>query len=144
MFQYLESFYVPFMGPYMHLAAVILQLSHVDHFVLIMIREAILMGRTYFIQDPPVFQRFMLITFYLLTLLFLKAATDRMYTGGSPILANRWLSTSILTSELGEGAFPSNLLSKKPVAMAERTIGLYQDLVIPVTNFLNEDKGFMV
>ncbi|KAG7963009.1 hypothetical protein I3843_09G096100 [Carya illinoinensis] len=88
------------------------------------------------------------------------AATDRMYTvtvystrqfvglhfltGGSPILANRWLSTSILTSELGEGAFPSNLLSKKPVAMAERTIGLYQDLVIPVTNFHNEDKGFMV
>ncbi|KAG2688432.1 hypothetical protein I3760_09G094700 [Carya illinoinensis] len=81
------------------------------------------------------------------------AATDRMYTvtvystrqfvglhfltGGSPILANRWLSTSILTSELGEGAFPSNLLSKKPVAMAERTIGLYQDLVIPAGDVFN-------
>ncbi|KAG6695397.1 hypothetical protein I3842_09G095500 [Carya illinoinensis] len=48
-----------------------------------------------------------------------------------------WLSTSILTSELGEGAFPSNLLSKKPVAMAERTIGLYQDLVIPAGDVFN-------
>ncbi|KAG2688429.1 hypothetical protein I3760_09G094500 [Carya illinoinensis] len=64
--------------------------------------------------------------------------------GGSPILANRWLSTSILNPESGEGAFPSHLLSTKPVVTAERSIGLYQDLVIPVTNFHNEDKGFMV
>lgn len=53
-------------------------------------------------------------------------------------------STSILTPGPEEGAFPSDLLSKKPLAASERTIGLCQDLLIPVTNFHNEDKGFMV
>ncbi|KAG2684363.1 hypothetical protein I3760_10G073600 [Carya illinoinensis] len=67
-----------------------------------------------------------------------------LFKGGSSVPTNRWLSTSILTPESGEGAFPSHLLSVKPLAMAERSIGLYQDLVIPVTNFHNEDKGFMV
>lgn len=55
----------------------------------------------------------------------------------------RQFSTSILTPG-AEGAFPSDLLSKKPLATSERTIGLCQDLLIPVTNFHNEDKGFMV
>lgn len=34
-----EGFYVPFMGPYMHLAAAIPQRLHFDHFVLIMVRD---------------------------------------------------------------------------------------------------------
>ncbi|KAK1385145.1 50S ribosomal protein uL [Heracleum sosnowskyi] len=62
----------------------------------------------------------------------------------SPFLAFRNLSTSILTSESSEGTFPSDLLSRGQVLTPERKIGLYQDLVIPVTNFNNEDKGFMV
>ncbi|KAK7332365.1 hypothetical protein VNO80_29116 [Phaseolus coccineus] len=53
-------------------------------------------------------------------------------------------STSILTPGPDEDAFPSDLLSKKTLATSERTIGLCQDLLIPVTNFHNEDKGFMV
>ncbi|KAK2392190.1 50S ribosomal protein L4, chloroplastic [Trifolium repens] len=53
-------------------------------------------------------------------------------------------STSILTPGSDEGAFPSDLLSKTPLATSERDIGLCQDLLIPVTNFHNEDKGFMV
>ncbi|CAN6906874.1 unnamed protein product [Brassica oleracea] len=40
--------------------------------------------------------------------------------------------------------FPYDLLAKKTVITPDRTIGQYQDLVIPVTNFQNEDKGFMV
>ncbi|CAK9177028.1 unnamed protein product [Ilex paraguariensis] len=62
----------------------------------------------------------------------------------SPVLASRRLSTSILTPESSEGAFPSDLLSKNRIVTPERTIGLCQDLVIPVTNFHNEDKGLMV
>ncbi|KAI4297862.1 hypothetical protein L6164_037723 [Bauhinia variegata] len=60
------------------------------------------------------------------------------------MVSHRPFSTSILTPGTGEGAFPSDLLSKKSVAASERSIGLYQDLLIPVTNFHNEDKGFMV
>ncbi|XP_062116679.1 uncharacterized protein LOC133830672 [Humulus lupulus] len=64
--------------------------------------------------------------------------------GGLSLLSYRKFSTSILTPESSEGAFPSDLLSAKPVLESDRKIGLYQDLVIPVTNFHNEDKGFMV
>ncbi|XP_010553457.1 PREDICTED: uncharacterized protein LOC104823539 isoform X2 [Tarenaya hassleriana] len=60
------------------------------------------------------------------------------------LLTHRKLSTSVLTPDSSDGAFPSDLLSKKAVITPDRTIGLYQDLVIPVTNFENEDKGFMV
>ncbi|XP_015894352.1 uncharacterized protein LOC107428345 [Ziziphus jujuba] len=63
---------------------------------------------------------------------------------GSCFYYQRKLSTSILTPGSSEGAFPSDLLSTKPLVAPERTIGLCQDLVIPVTNFHNEDKGFMV
>lgn len=63
---------------------------------------------------------------------------------GLPFFARRGLSTSILTPASGEAAFPSNLLSKKAVFTPDRTPGLYQDLVIPVTNFHNEDKGLMI
>ncbi|CAJ2643462.1 50S ribosomal protein L4 isoform X1 [Trifolium pratense] len=53
-------------------------------------------------------------------------------------------STSILTPGSDEGAFPSDLLSKTPLVTSKRDAGLCQDLLIPVTNFHNEDKGFMV
>ncbi|KAK6160676.1 hypothetical protein DH2020_004057 [Rehmannia glutinosa] len=56
----------------------------------------------------------------------------------------RRYSTTILTPNSSEGTFPSHLLSSKRVLTPDREIGLYQDLVIPVTNFHNEDKGFMV
>ncbi|KAL8030042.1 hypothetical protein ABFX02_14G262200 [Erythranthe guttata] len=51
----------------------------------------------------------------------------------------RRYSTTILTLNSSEGTFPS-----KDVLVPDRKLGLYQDLVIPVTNFSNEDKGFMV
>ncbi|XP_027148605.1 uncharacterized protein LOC113749137 [Coffea eugenioides] len=60
------------------------------------------------------------------------------------IAACRGFSTSILTPGSCEDAFPSDLLSRKRVFPPERTVGLCQDLVIPVTNFSNEDKGLMV
>ncbi|KAL6524729.1 hypothetical protein OROMI_030322 [Orobanche minor] len=53
-------------------------------------------------------------------------------------------STTILTPNSSEDTFPSHLLSSKRVLTPNREIGLYQDLIIPVTNFHNEDKGFMV
>ncbi|XP_071707284.1 uncharacterized protein [Rutidosis leptorrhynchoides] len=60
-----------------------------------------------------------------------------------PLVGSRGLST-MLTSESGEGSFPSDLLSRKQIITPERTIGQLQDLVIRVTNFHNEDKGMMV
>ncbi|MBA0868570.1 hypothetical protein Goshw_015713, partial [Gossypium schwendimanii] len=59
-------------------------------------------------------------------------------------LAYRSFSTTVLTPDSSGGAFPSNLLSSKTVLTPERTIGLFEDLVIPVTNFHDEDEGFMV
>ncbi|KAK6269074.1 hypothetical protein QUC31_013234 [Theobroma cacao] len=64
--------------------------------------------------------------------------------GGLSFLACRKFATTILTPDSAESAFPSDLLSAKTVLTPDRTIGLYQDLVIPVTNFHNEDKGLMV
>ncbi|XP_024016043.1 uncharacterized protein LOC18025705 [Eutrema salsugineum] len=63
---------------------------------------------------------------------------------GMGLLSNRKLSTSILTPDSSDDSFPCGLLTKKTVITPDRTIGQYQDLVIPVTNFQNEDKGFMV
>ncbi|CAN4115116.1 unnamed protein product [Withania somnifera] len=63
--------------------------------------------------------------------------------GESIFLACRRYSTSILTPDPGDGSFPADILTKKHVSTPEREIGLLQDLVIPVTNFQNEDKGFM-
>ncbi|CAF2050121.1 unnamed protein product [Brassica napus] len=60
---------------------------------------------------------------------------------GISLVSNRKHSTSILTPD---DNFPYDLLAKKKVITPDRTIGQYQDLVIPVTNFQNEDKGFMV
>lgn len=63
---------------------------------------------------------------------------------GFPLLGSRALSTSMLSSETSEGSFPSELLTKKQILTPERELGQLQDLVIPVTNFQNEDKGLMV
>ncbi|KAK8642222.1 hypothetical protein V6N13_011577 [Hibiscus sabdariffa] len=65
-------------------------------------------------------------------------------TCGLPFLGFRRFSTTILTPDSYGGAFPSELLSSKTVQSPERTIGIYEDLVVPVTNFHNEDHGFMV
>ncbi|XP_065877834.1 uncharacterized protein [Euphorbia lathyris] len=56
----------------------------------------------------------------------------------------RFSTSTILTPGSSDDAFPSDLLSTKTVLTPERKIGLLEDLVIPVTNFSNEDKGFMV
>ncbi|XP_055811009.1 uncharacterized protein LOC129880820 [Solanum dulcamara] len=61
----------------------------------------------------------------------------------SIFLACRRYSASMLTPDSSDGSFPSDLLTKKCVSTPEHEIGLLQDLVIPVTNFHNEDKGFM-
>ncbi|KAI7740868.1 hypothetical protein M8C21_021968 [Ambrosia artemisiifolia] len=63
---------------------------------------------------------------------------------GFSLMGARALCTSMLSSESSEGSFPSDLLSRKQVLTPERAIGQLQDLVIPVTNFHNEDKGMMV
>uniref|UniRef100_A0A1J3GW85 Large ribosomal subunit protein uL4m n=1 Tax=Noccaea caerulescens TaxID=107243 RepID=A0A1J3GW85_NOCCA len=63
---------------------------------------------------------------------------------GMALLSNRKLSTSILTPDSSGDTFPYDLLTKKTAISPERTVGQCQDLVIPVTNFQNEDKGFMV
>lgn len=63
---------------------------------------------------------------------------------GFPMMCSRGMCTSMLSSESSEGSFPSDLLSRKQIITEERAIGQLQDLVIPVTNFHNEDKGLMV
>ncbi|CAN8271050.1 unnamed protein product [Cochlearia groenlandica] len=58
---------------------------------------------------------------------------------GMALLSNRKVSSSILTPNSSVDAFPYDLLSKNAEITPERTL----DLVIPVTNFQNEEKGFM-
>eukprot|EP00262_Sarcandra_glabra_P009589 TRINITY_DN24017_c0_g1_i1.p1 TRINITY_DN24017_c0_g1~~TRINITY_DN24017_c0_g1_i1.p1 ORF type:complete len:329 (+),score=49.16 TRINITY_DN24017_c0_g1_i1:178-1164(+) len=53
-------------------------------------------------------------------------------------------STSTLSPQIHEGVIPPELLSKKTISTPERTIGCYEDLLTRVTNFHNEDKGYMV
>ncbi|WCJ20152.1 50S ribosomal protein L4 [Euphorbia peplus] len=76
----------------------------------------------------------------------LPAQSSAFIKGLLPSFGFRRFSTSILTPGSADTAFPSDLLSTKTVLTpeSERKIGLLQDLVIPVTNFSNEDKGFMV
>ncbi|PRQ28351.1 putative ribosomal protein L4/L1e [Rosa chinensis] len=74
--------------------------------------------------------------------IFSSEESSAVPKGWSSSYAYRRLST--LTPESSGGAFPSDLLSKKPVVASEHKIGNYQDLVIPVTNFHNEEKGLMV
>nr|KAJ0197686.1 hypothetical protein LSAT_V11C700368480 [Lactuca sativa] len=62
---------------------------------------------------------------------------------GFPLLGTRGLSTSMLSSDASEGLFPSELLSRKQILNPEHKLGQVQDLVIPITNFQNEDKGLM-
>ncbi|KAG8390924.1 hypothetical protein BUALT_Bualt01G0134200 [Buddleja alternifolia] len=56
----------------------------------------------------------------------------------------RRYSTTILTLNSSEGTSASDMLPPKHVLTPDREIGLYEDLVIPVTNFHDEDKGYMV
>lgn len=74
----------------------------------------------------------------------LHAECFSLSKGGPSFLGFRRFSTTILTPDSNGGAFPSDLLSSKTVLTPERTIGLYEDLVVPVTNFHNEDHGLMV
>ncbi|CAN6447871.1 unnamed protein product [Victoria cruziana] len=60
----------------------------------------------------------------------------------SSVASGRKLSTSILTPE--KGVIPAELLSKQHVITPDRAYGKYEDLVTRVTNFHNEDRGFMV
>ncbi|KAM7265388.1 hypothetical protein ACFE04_003071 [Oxalis oulophora] len=66
---------------------------------------------------------------------------------GSSLFTRKQFSTTIEDSS--EAAIPSDLLSNETVVTPDRNIdivraGIYQDLVIPVTNFHNEGKGVMV
>ncbi|KAH0465475.1 hypothetical protein IEQ34_005578 [Dendrobium chrysotoxum] len=47
-------------------------------------------------------------------------------------------------SQATEGFIPPDLLKGKMISTSDRAIGEYQDLVTRVTNFHNEDKGYMV
>ncbi|KAL9270197.1 Large ribosomal subunit protein uL4-like protein [Drosera capensis] len=62
---------------------------------------------------------------------------------GSLFFNNRMFSKSILTPD-SEDFSSHSLKSKQAVISSDHTQGLCQDLVIPMTNFLFEDKGFMV
>ncbi|CAN1230175.1 50S ribosomal protein L4 [Linum grandiflorum] len=73
--------------------------------------------------------------------------TSSFHLGSATSLSQgRFFNTSIITPESSDASFPSDLLSSPKTVFTppDRQIGLYQDLVIPVTNFNNQDKGFMV
>ncbi|MQL84242.1 hypothetical protein Taro_016741 [Colocasia esculenta] len=55
----------------------------------------------------------------------------------------RYFSTLMHGSQPQEGLFPPELLTKQ-ILTPERPLGQYADLVTRITNFQNEDKGFMV
>ncbi|XP_057534782.1 uncharacterized protein LOC130813081 isoform X2 [Amaranthus tricolor] len=60
------------------------------------------------------------------------------------VSCSRAFSTIIETPNSSDGGIPSDLLMpKKTVLVPDRTQGVYQDLIIPVTNFHFEDKGLM-
>ncbi|XP_021763487.1 uncharacterized protein LOC110728146 [Chenopodium quinoa] len=60
------------------------------------------------------------------------------------VSCSRIFSTTTVTSNSSNGEIPSDLLmAKKAMSVPDRTQGVYQDLVIPVTNFHYEDKGLM-
>uniref|UniRef100_A0A1D1YGW3 Large ribosomal subunit protein uL4m n=1 Tax=Anthurium amnicola TaxID=1678845 RepID=A0A1D1YGW3_9ARAE len=57
---------------------------------------------------------------------------------------SRYFSTLMHGSQMQGGAFPPELLSKQMMMASDRPLGQHADLVTRVTNFQNEDKGFMV
>lgn len=73
-----------------------------------------------------------------------KSVADLEKKSVLSFLTCRKFSTSTLTPESSDGAFPSELLSTKKVSAPERKQGICQDLVMPITNFRYEDKGYMV
>ncbi|KAL1209713.1 Large ribosomal subunit protein uL4c [Cardamine amara subsp. amara] len=79
---------------------------------------------------------------YLISSLTKAVPSSSVVPYGMSLLSNRKLST--LTPDSSDDAIPSDLLMKKTVITPDWTIGKYQDLVIPVTNFQNEEKGLMV
>ncbi|KAK9084769.1 hypothetical protein Sjap_025180 [Stephania japonica] len=62
----------------------------------------------------------------------------------STFVTNRPFTSSVLTQSIGSAIPPELLSAKQSVLTLDRTQGCYEDLVIPVTNFLSEDKGYMV
>ncbi|CAL1397561.1 unnamed protein product [Linum trigynum] len=74
--------------------------------------------------------------------LFSRASS--FHLGSATTLSHQRWFTSVLTPESSDDPFPADLLSSRAVITPDRKIGLYQDLAIPLTNFQNEDKGFMV
>ncbi|XP_010914093.1 uncharacterized protein [Elaeis guineensis] len=61
---------------------------------------------------------------------------------GLPFISSKRFST--LESQANEGLIPPELLTNQTVLRPDHDIGQYADLVTRVTNFHNEDKGFMV
>ncbi|XP_038982860.1 50S ribosomal protein L4-like [Phoenix dactylifera] len=61
---------------------------------------------------------------------------------GFPFINCRRFST--LESQANEGQIPPELLTNRTVLTPDRVIGQYADLVTRVTNFHDEDKGYMV
>ncbi|XP_026404616.1 uncharacterized protein LOC113299749 isoform X1 [Papaver somniferum] len=61
----------------------------------------------------------------------------------SSFIANRRFSTTISTPQSCEAPIPAQLLTSKSVLTSDHKQGLYQDCLFPVTNFHNEEKGFM-
>ncbi|KAF9622984.1 hypothetical protein IFM89_035699 [Coptis chinensis] len=73
-----------------------------------------------------------------------ESRTSSSEGGVLSFFARRMFCTSTLTPQSCEGAIPQELLIKQSVLAPDRTQGGYEDLIIPVTNFHYEDKGFMV
>lgn len=76
-------------------------------------------------------------------------APRRSLPGAGPSLAKNlpafcFNGYSTLLAPANEVLIPPELLSSKTVWTPDRELGQYEDLVARVTNFHNEDKGFMV
>ncbi|PUZ45326.1 hypothetical protein GQ55_8G213800 [Panicum hallii var. hallii] len=73
------------------------------------------------------------LTFVLTTVFIFRILPASCFSGYSTLLA-----------PANEVLIPPELLSSKTVWTPDRELGQYEDLVARVTNFHNEDKGFMV
>lgn len=56
-----------------------------------------------------------------------------------PLIGSRGLSTSMLSSEAGEGSFPSDLLSRKQILTPERDIGMWMKSPQPASVFYSHE-----
>ncbi|KAL5732138.1 hypothetical protein ACHQM5_004791 [Ranunculus cassubicifolius] len=78
-----------------------------------------------------------------------REMTNRLYescSNGAALcpFTFRKLSAFASTPQSCEGAFPRELLSNKPIVTSERTPGSCVDVMMPVTDFQLENKGFIV